>query len=33
MVKKETDLLLDYVPQRQVITNAEAIPTATLKAL
>lgn len=30
VVKKETDLLLDYIPQRQVITNTDAIPTATL---
>lgn len=30
VVKKETDLLLDYLPQRQVITNADSIPTATL---
>jgi CRP-like cAMP-binding protein len=30
VVKKETDLLLDYVPQRQVITNPDSIPTATL---
>lgn len=30
VVKKETDLLLDYLPQRQVITNPDAIPTATL---
>jgi CRP-like cAMP-binding protein len=30
VVKKETDLLLDYMPQRQVITNTDAIPTATL---
>ena len=29
VVKKETDLLLDYLPQRQVITNTDAIPTAT----
>lgn len=32
VVKKETDLLLDYLPQRQVITNPDAIPTATLGA-
>lgn len=32
-VKKETDMLLDYMPQRQLITNAETIPTATLKTL
>lgn len=30
VVKKETDLLLDYMPQRQVITNTDSIPTATL---
>ena len=30
VVKKETDLLLDYLPQRRVITNTESIPTATL---
>jgi len=30
VVKKETDLLLDYMPQRQVITNPDAIPVATL---
>lgn len=30
VVKKETDLLLDYIPQRQVITNTDAIPTAAL---
>jgi CRP-like cAMP-binding protein len=30
VVKKETDLLLHYLPQRQVITNTDAIPTATL---
>jgi CRP-like cAMP-binding protein len=30
VVKKETDLLLDYLPQRQVITNTDSIPTATL---
>jgi CRP-like cAMP-binding protein len=29
-VKKETDLLLDYIPQRQVIKNTEAIPVAAL---
>jgi len=33
VVKKETDLLLDYMPQRQVIVNTDAIPTATLQAL
>jgi hypothetical protein len=30
VVKKEADLLLDYLPQRQVITNTDSIPTATL---
>ncbi|MEX1993151.1 MAG: Crp/Fnr family transcriptional regulator [Steroidobacteraceae bacterium] len=30
VVKKETELLLQYVPQRQVITNTDAIPVATL---
>lgn len=30
VVKKETDLLLHYLPQRHVITNTDAIPTATL---
>lgn len=33
VVKKETDLLLDYLPQRRVITNTDAIPTATLPTL
>ena len=32
VVKKESDLLLDYLPQRQVITNTDSIPTATLRA-
>jgi hypothetical protein len=31
VVKKETELLLDYMPQRQEITNADTIPTATLR--
>jgi hypothetical protein len=31
VVKKETDLLLDYLPQRQVITNSDSIATATLQ--
>jgi len=31
VVKKETDLLLHYLPQRQVIKNADDIPTATLQ--
>lgn len=30
VVKKETDLLLDYLPQRRVFPNNDAIPTATL---
>jgi hypothetical protein len=30
VVKKETELLLQYVPQRQVITDAATIPVATL---
>jgi len=30
-VKKETDMLLNYLPQRQVITNTDSIPTATLQ--
>lgn len=30
VVKNETDLLLNYLPQRQVITNTESIPTVTL---
>lgn len=32
VVKKETDLLLDYMPQRQVITDTNSIPTATLRS-
>ncbi len=31
VVKKETDLLLHYLPQRPVITNTDSIPTATLQ--
>lgn len=31
VVKKETELLLNYMPQRQVIKNADAIPTVTLE--
>lgn len=31
VVKKETDLLLHYLPQRQVIANASEIPTVTLR--
>lgn len=30
VVKKETDILLNYLPQRQVIVNAGDIPTVTL---
>lgn len=30
VVKKETNLLLHYLPQRQMITNADSITTATL---
>lgn len=30
VVKKETDLLLDYLPQRQVIADVDTIPTASL---
>ena len=30
VVRKETDLLLDYLPQRQVIRNSDSIPTVTL---
>ncbi len=30
VVRKETDLLLAYLPQRQVIRNSDAIPTVTL---
>lgn len=30
VVKKETDVLLNYLPQRQVITNAASIPVVTL---
>mgnify|MGYP006194012659 CR=1 FL=1 len=33
VVKKETDLLLHYMPQRQLIKDAETIPTATLETL
>ncbi len=29
-VKKETDMLLNYLPQRQVITNTDSIPVKTL---
>jgi len=31
VVKKETDLLLHYLPQRPVMTNTDAIPTARLQ--
>jgi hypothetical protein len=30
VVRKETDLLLAYLPQRQVIRNSDTIPTVTL---
>jgi hypothetical protein len=30
VVKKETELLLPYLPQRQTIANTDAIPTVTL---
>lgn len=33
VVKKETDLLLDYLPQRQIIKDVAAIPTATLPSV
>ena len=29
-VRKETDMLLAYLPQRQLIRNSDAIPTVTL---
>jgi hypothetical protein len=32
VVKHETDLLLNYLPQRQVIKNPETIPTAALSS-
>ena len=32
VVKKETDLLLHYMPQRQIIKDVKSIPTATLQA-
>ncbi|KAF0190695.1 MAG: Crp/Fnr family transcriptional regulator [Gammaproteobacteria bacterium] len=31
VVKKETELLLHYLPPRAVITNTDAIPTVTLR--
>ena len=31
-VKKETDLLLNYLPQRSIIKDPETIPTTTIKA-
>jgi hypothetical protein len=31
VVKKETDLLLHYLPQRQVMANVSDIPTVTLQ--
>lgn len=30
VVRKETDMLLHYLPQRQVVTNTDAIATAVL---
>jgi len=30
VVRKETDLLLAHMPQRQVIRNSDSIPTVTL---
>lgn len=30
VVRRETDLLLAYLPQRQVLRNSDAIPTVTL---
>jgi hypothetical protein len=33
VVKKETELLLHYLPQRQVITNTDSVPTMTLPTL
>lgn len=33
VVKKETDVLLAYLPQKNMIKNVEAIPTATLETL
>lgn len=33
VVKKETDLLLDYLPQRQLIKDPDIIPTATLPTI
>lgn len=33
VVKKETDMLLHYMPQRQLIRDVETIPTATLETL
>jgi hypothetical protein len=31
VVRKETDLLLHYMPQRQTVTDAKVIPTAVLE--
>lgn len=31
VVRKETDLLLHYMPQRQIVTDPQAIPTAVLE--
>ncbi|MDO9319820.1 MAG: Crp/Fnr family transcriptional regulator [Gammaproteobacteria bacterium] len=33
VVKKESDLLLNYLPQRQVIVNTDSIPTAELSTI
>lgn len=33
VVKKETDMLLNYLPQRQVIANTDSIPTAELPTI
>jgi len=33
VVKKETDMLLDYLPQRSVITDTDSIPTAVLRTM
>ena len=30
-VRQETELLLNYMPQRQVMTNTDTIPTVTLR--
>lgn len=31
VVNKQTELLLDYMPQRQLVKNAETIPKVTLR--